>query len=177
MSELVLRFVTKNFDTFYEQNYHEKNYSSPYTIYNPNTYMGYPNRDVFSTNMEEFNYSYKINSLGFFGKEPELFQSNRLRIACFGDFFTQGIGVPIDSSWPASLDFHLSNCDLLNAGLLGSDPIYSIKFLEEIVWSSYSPDIILFALNDTDVGDVMVRGGMERFQEDGSVRYKNSPFR
>jgi hypothetical protein len=40
----------------------------------------------------------------------------------------------------------------------------------------YSPDLVLVAINNTDIGDIGIRGGMERFLPDGSIKFKAGPW-
>lgn len=49
-------------------------------------------------------------------------------------------------------------------GVAGSDPFYE-----------YQPDLVIVAVNKTDVLDVKVRGGMERFLPNGKVRFNPVP--
>jgi len=129
---------------------------------------------------KEFSYSYLANELGFFDKNPEKRVSGKLRILCLGDSFTHGIGAPQDSSWPRALEVNLQQmgieAEVINAGLQGSDPIYSIDFLENRLFDAYSPDLVLLAINTTDVYEVALRGGSERFVHDSLIQYRPAPW-
>ena len=147
---------------------------------NTNTYLANPPGKSIEDWQNEFTYERTANSLGIFGFEPSSKDSSKLRILCFGDSFTQGVGAPEDSSWCASLEQNLNHLgvsnEVVNAGLSGSDPIYAGLFFREVLWNAYQPDVVIFALNITDPYEVIIRGGEERVQADGTVRYRDAPW-
>jgi len=106
---------------------------------------------------------------------------NEFRIVGLGDSFTEGCGVALgEETWVKMVErsFRLSELSIttvLNGGVSGSDPFYQYLLLKEKLLK-YSPDLVIVAINSSDVIDVVVRGGMERFKEDGSVKYKGGPW-
>jgi hypothetical protein len=153
--EAILRYCFKTYKTHYEKGSSNDKFYSPYSVLNDNKHLAYYPFSVVPSLQHEFNYKYKANSLGFFGIEADSVDYERKRILTLGDSFTHGIGAPIDSTWPISLEYHLNlHCDnyqIINAGLQGSDPIYQIAFLKDVLIDNYNPDIIVFAfLSSTD---------------------------
>lgn len=106
---------------------------------------------------------------------------NEFRIIGLGDSFTEGCGVALgEETWVKMLErsFRLSELSIttvLNGGVSGSDPFYEYLLLKEKLLK-YGPDLVIVAINSSDVIDVVVRGGIERFKEDGSVKYKRGPW-
>jgi len=94
-----------------------------------------------------------------------------------GASFTEGDGAPYDSSYIAILRRNLQHkypsVEILNAGNCGSDPFFNFKNLEDRL-IAYQPDLVIqsFTTNDMDT-DMMIRGGMERFQADGTLKFRN----
>jgi hypothetical protein len=95
-------------------------------------------------------------------------------ILFLGDSFTEGIGAPEDSTFVTEMWNKLNrsyNC--INGGMAGSDVFYE--------WALYKsqlevlkPKAIVFLLNSTDISDVIIRGGEERFNANAQV--KKGPF-
>lgn len=94
--------------------------------------------------------------------------ANELRIFGLGDSFTEGIGTPDDSTWTRLLESSLQAADTvhrirtLNAGRSGADPCESLVILREVLLPM-QPDVVVLALNSSDIMDFMMRGGTERF--------------
>ena len=93
-----------------------------------------------------------------------------------GDSFTEGDGVDYENSYPSFLQRKLSekytNIEVLNAGKRGSDPFFNYKYLVDTL-IAYQPDMIVqsFTANDYYF-DMVIRGGLERFGEDGQLKYR-----
>ncbi|HOY31905.1 MAG TPA: SGNH/GDSL hydrolase family protein [Bacteroidales bacterium] len=127
----------------------------------------------------EFEYYRKTNSLGFCDNEFQVKKNkNVTRLIVLGDSYSEGVGVTGDSCWISilrkALSFDSVKWEVFNAGVIGSDPVYQFYALENELLA-YSPDIVIVPINNSDISDVIFRGGFERFQPDGSVRYKNAP--
>lgn len=180
LSESSMRFVLKNQLTYHESSSSNKGFFSSYFQWNTNKHLTYYPGSTIKDLQFEFDYERKVNSLGFLGVDPSEKDSSKLRIACFGDSFTQGVGSPVESTWPASLGYHLNEIgisnEIINAGLQASDPIYNVSFFKEVIWPEYEPDVVVFAFNNTDIHDIIIRGGNKRFKEDGSVEYRKAPW-
>ncbi|MBS1593573.1 MAG: SGNH/GDSL hydrolase family protein [Bacteroidetes bacterium] len=103
------------------------------------------------------------------------------RVLTLGDSFTEGDGAPYDSSYPAQMAHMLkmtgdSLCYIMNGGVCGSDPFYNYVQLRDRLLQ-YEPDIVVQSWGSEDMlTDIVVRGGLERFQSDGSVRFKSAPW-
>jgi lysophospholipase L1-like esterase len=129
----------------------------------------------------EFSFVYKKNSIGLFTKEiAQVKDPSKKRILVFGDSFTQGIGAPQDSSWPAVLqklfyDDGLSCYEVYNAGIGGSDPFFAYQLLKEKLLR-YHWDEVLFVVNGTDINEYVGRGGLERFNADGTTCFRKAPW-
>jgi hypothetical protein len=129
----------------------------------------------------EFCYEHRINSAGARDRE---FTVNKLpgeyRIITIGDSYTEGIGTAQDSTYPRFLERDLRQhyperkISVYNCGASGSDPVYEYILLKDKLLK-YSPDLVIMAVNSTDIQDVWVRGGMERFNKDGTTSYRTPP--
>jgi hypothetical protein len=146
--------------------------SKPYHTWNPNTVIEY--------NQTEFNYSYQSNSHGFREIEfPDAPIDSIEVIYVLGDSYVEGDGAPYDSTLTRFLEqkFHnngFNNVKVFNVGVNGSDPIYQYWFFKnELVHTK--PEIVLMITNQTDLLDVQLRGGFERFQPDGGVKFNPAP--
>ncbi len=105
---------------------------------------------------------------------------NEKRIMALGDSFTEGDGAPNDSSYVSLLKQQcLAAGDtfiFMNAGVCGSDPFINFVLLRDRLLR-YQPDIIIQALGTNDMNtDINIRGGMERFQKDGTLKYNPAPW-
>lgn len=138
--------------------------------------------NLFSSNKnKEFTISIKTNNEGlcdnkFIINKPK----NEIRIAAIGDSFTQGIGTTSDSTWVNQLKQMLQSknpqksINIMNAGVGGSDPFFYYMLLKHRMLK-YKPDIVIITFNQSDIDDVEVRGGFERFLPDGTTQYKKGP--
>ena len=100
------------------------------------------------------------------------------RILALGDSFTEGVGTAYEATWVKVLERELAarspghRVTTINAGISGSDICAEYILLRERL-VSYRPDLVIVATNFTDVEDIMLRGGLERFQPDGSVEVRH----
>jgi lysophospholipase L1-like esterase len=84
-------------------------------------------------------------------------------ILFLGDSFTEGQGAPEDSTYVSEMYNKLNkayNC--INGGLAGSDIFYEWALYKNKL-AVLQPKVIIFLINSTDIYDVMIRGGEERF--------------
>ncbi len=176
-TELFLRFGLNRYSNYFEKN-GSKNYQSLYEcgrsswfhIYSKNTDYKKP----------EFTYFRKVNSLGLCEKEIDQKKAeNEYKIITLGDSFTEGVGTPYDSAWPRVVEKNLkrkysNNITIINAGVSGSDPYFEYILLKEKLLS-FHPDLVVVAINNSDINDVMMRGGMERFKADGTTVFSKKP--
>ena len=177
-AELMLRTLC-TYCTYTEQN--QGRYVSPYAIQADSWYhIWTPNMEG-RYQQEEFNYELRTNSLGIRDIEHDRHKlPGELRILAIGDSFTEGQGARFEQTWlnllGASLRDRYEGADIrmLCGGVAGSDPFYGYRMLLDKLLH-YQPDIVLLVVNHSDIMEVMVRGGMERFLEDGSVRGAGPP--
>jgi len=111
---------------------------------------------------------------------PQGKTDNEYRIVALGDSFTEGVGTSEDTTWVRVLEKSLAarypgrRIVSLNAGISGSDPVFEYQLLKEKLLPM-RPDLVVVGMNYSDVNDMMIRGGRERFQPNGTVRYRNGP--
>ena len=111
-------------------------------------------------------------------KEIEPQVEGEFRILALGDSFTEGDGVPYDSTWVTKLGKRLTTKEksvtTVNAGIGGSDPVYEYILLQE-KFVEEPPDLVLMTVNSSDLLDLNLRGGFERFQADGTSKVVEVP--
>ena len=129
----------------------------------------------------EFKASYTTNSLGM--RNPEVLrqpEDSTIRILCLGDSFTQGDGASNGHSFPRQLENILNanstnkKFEVINAGNNGSDIIYCERMLVDIAYT-LEPHLVLITTNDSDIEDIIQRGGRERFKEN-MTKFKDGPW-
>ena len=129
----------------------------------------------------EFSYHHTFNSNGLRNEEicTEKIDSSFV-IVGFGDSFTEGVGAPQDSNWVALLEDDLTRCKgnllAVNAGKNGSDIVYEAYKLVHLIHQAYKPRLVIFSINTSDIGDLIDRGGGERFVAKDKVVYKDGPW-
>jgi lysophospholipase L1-like esterase len=166
-------------------NYPERNgshrYYSPYIYYNPTWYHLYNPNTTVTDRKTEFTHERSINSIGLAeGEIPVAKAANEYRVIALGDSFTEGIGARYDETWVKVFERVTSRTSdgravhALNAGISSSDPLFEYVLLRDRL-AAYRPDLIIAAVNNSDVTDVITRGGMERFRPDGTVRVDGGP--
>ena len=129
--------------------------------------MRKPN-DTVSFQTSEFDYFRTTNSLGFCEREFDTTKCDSVfRIFAVGDSYTEGMGVEADATWPNYLFDNLENksfnVEVFNAGIVGSDPVFAYKIIENIL-IDFAPDLIILSVNPSDISDAIFRGGMSRFK-------------
>lgn len=177
--ELLLRF-SGIYNSYAERSFGE--YYFQYRQFKPTWYYTYPaNTSRINTNIE-FEYYNTHNDLGHRELNFSVFLSDTLteKIVCIGDSFTEGDGAPADSTWVKRLEVLLNQeknkkgYRFYNAGINGSDVCYNNKILvEKLV--VLKPKIVIECLNNSDIYDIINRGGKERFNKDGTTTGKVGP--
>ncbi len=130
---------------------------------------------------KEFQYTFRYNELGLPDQSIDTSSKDTTtqRIIALGDSFTEGIGAPQDSSWVNLLELKMNkkyphiSVDILNAGKAGNDPIYSFEMLKNLL--HLQPNLVLLAINETELGEIQARGGINRF-ENGQLNLKTGPW-
>lgn len=191
-AELVLKYVVhlnlnyseRNGKFLYESAYRKKDYfnfkwKKTGASQDPQLFINKPNTSKVQQNAE-FSYLHQFNSLGLRGVEPVM-DTSKFTIIGLGDSFTEGMGAPQDSTWLSILQHKLNENDSLgvvqciNAGVSGSDLFYEYILLERQLLK-FHPRLVIVAINNSDIDDIMVRGGMERFNNKGTVTYRKGPW-
>lgn len=159
---------------FYLSMYSQPIDGSPYHVHIPNS-------DVPLRSME-FNYLRRTNSLGIsFPDIPHEKQPDEIRIMALGDSFTEGDGAPADSTWMKTLErrvkpvYPAAHLTFINAGVCGSDPVFEYRLFKDKLLA-YHPDFVLVATNLSDVDDILLRGGFERFIGTDSCTFRKGPW-
>lgn len=129
----------------------------------------------------EFQFLHSVDSLGCnWYNTPAKADTAALKILVMGDSFTFGIGAAQDSCWPKLLaDMLRARCQksvqVINGSRQASDPFFSYVNYRDIL-KQLQPDLILLALNSTDILEVYSRGGWDRFKADSSVQTAKAPW-
>ncbi len=118
----------------------------------------------------EFAFEIATNSEGFRDREyPLEKRRSEFRIIVFGDSFAEGFGAEAEDAWPRQMERGLRaalpdrDLTVVNAGVSGSDVVFAYAHLEQRM-IDYGPDLVIVAINNTDVTDVIYRGGTERLE-------------
>lgn len=102
------------------------------------------------------------------------------RVLALGDSYTEGVGAAYDESWVKVLERRLPSLPdgrvvkTMNAGISGSDLLFEYVLLRDRL-ARYDLDLVVVGLNNSDIADLMVRGSMERFLQNGRVRGTSGP--
>lgn len=178
-TELLLRKVVKRYDTYQERN--GMSYMSCYNNYINSWFFVHAKHLLVKTPYKEYTFQSFTNNEGLSDKDfVQKKDSNEYRILTIGDSFTEGFGTSTDSCWTRLLEhrmknyFKNKNINILNAGIGGSDVCYEYMLLKHRLLK-YKPNKIIVALNSSDIPDVIIRGGMERFNTDTTVSYRKAP--
>jgi len=177
-AEVALR-VSCSYCTWTERN--GGTYRSPYaTPRHASWYHTRPANQTTSYGQPEFDYELRTNALGIRDIDHPIEKpANSFRIIGIGDSFTEGQGAAYHDGYLKVLERSLdaatdTDVEVIVGGVAGSDPIYGYKLLHDKLLA-YAPDLVILAVNNSDVTDVVTRGGSERFQDDGTARYAEPP--
>ena len=156
-----------------------KPYLSPYHVIEKSWIHTYTSGEVDSYKREEFDFEIRTNNEGLRDvKHPVEKPDGEFRILHLGDSFSEGVGAPFDSTWGRALHKNLNekygNTRVIAGSISGSDPFFAWQ-LYQLRLYKYEPDLVIFSVNNTDIYDVMLKGGMERFQPDGTIKYNDAP--
>ena len=143
-------------------------YGSRYDIEWDSYYRMHPPLTTYHNLTGDFDYIHRTNKLGFVGPVTEERKSG-FRIAVLGDSFTEGVGaMSPDSSYPALLDGLLQSRyphlrpEVFNFGIGGSDVVFETRYLLDSI-SQFLPDLVIMTYNCSDITDIALLGGEERF--------------
>ncbi len=163
--EAVLRY-SKIYYTYAERV--GKQYVSQHAVTNPGWYFHHKPNEKMLISFPEFQFYHVMDSLGFRNNQSD---TSKVEILVFGDSFTEGLGASQDSTWPAQLS-GFRGTHIYNAGIMGSDPFYAWKILVDN-YLDFTPKKLLLVVNYSDIADVIIRGGKERFLPNNAVKYKS----
>lgn len=192
IADVGIRYLTKKYESYSESNgssYYISTYRDNkvkwtfHKVFNINfdTYfMFHKANDTLTLSKEEFSTYLIFNSLGF--RSPELDTlSNNYKVLALGDSFTEGIGSPIDSTWPHQLSKRISlelnrEVSYFNGGLSGSEPFKNLYILEQLISKGYRPNLVVVLINSSDLMDYYIHGDEKRFQENFNGKYTLGPW-
>ncbi|MGM0650527.1 MAG: SGNH/GDSL hydrolase family protein [Bacteroidota bacterium] len=123
----------------------------------------------------EFSFDRKGNNLGYRDKEWHWKDmKDKIRILALGDSFTEGFGTHNDSTWLKFLERKLNDTSLyfMNGGITGSDPVFEAYKLRN-TFNRFKSNLIIVCINDSDIDDIIIRGGFERFDPIKNNIYKS----
>lgn len=172
---LVLTELAIRYSGLYAQ-LSEKNGHSFLSLFEPThhgQFQNYTPNDTLHINNTEFSYLHYIDKYGFRNSDS-VDMLDTIDVLALGDSFTEGLGAPQDSSWPVLLTRE-NGWTVYNAGVMGSDPVFGSKIVQEDTFY-FHPKRVVFAVNYSDITDMVIRGGMERFDGNGGVQYKPAPW-
>ncbi len=179
-SLIELIFIFTGYLNTYLENRHKYYFESPYSKWQDSWFRVWGENHYLKT--PEYSFYREINSLGFSDIEPKIEKdTNEFRILALGDSFTEGDGSHADSTWMKFLERKIAKEDFgksfnfINAGICGSDPFYEYVLLKEKLLK-YKPNLIIVMINESDVYDVIFRGGMERFAPDYKLNLPKAPW-
>jgi lysophospholipase L1-like esterase len=114
--------------------------------------------------LPEFEQTLRFNNWGFNDTDwPQQTNQDTTLWLAMGDSFTEGIGSNRDSTWPKLLERKLSPTTstkpirVFNAGFSGADPLQNYRLLDSLSLA-YKFHVVIWALNDGDLTDIMDRG-------------------
>jgi lysophospholipase L1-like esterase len=171
--------ITGSYLTYMERISHA--YASPYSTQDRTHYHVWTPGGPHWLTKPEYSYIRPTNSLGFADPEwSKLKKTGEKRILALGDSFTEGDGAPYDSSWVAIFRQYLHTSGdssfVMNAGVCGSDPCNNYIIYKDLL-QPYHPDLIIQSMGSGDlIAEILLRGGLERFQRDGTVKYRPAPW-
>ena len=138
-----------------------------------------PPNQTTSYGQPEFDHELRTNAFGIRDIEhPVAKPAGGFRIIGIGDSFTEGQGAAYEDGYLKVLERNLATdtaeVEVIVAGVAGSDPLYGYRLLADRLLA-FGPDLVTVTVNNSDISDVITRGGKERFQDDGSIRYAPPP--
>ena len=175
--EILLR-LTGFFDTWNEKKFGTYHYMFGQT--KDSWFHTWPPNETIAYGGDEFTYQNHYNDLGHRDIDFKDFKqdTSASKYVFLGDSFTEGDGAPWDSTWVKAFEKNIrlqldSNVLAYNAGVCGSDIYFNYIMLKENLLES-KPKVVFECVNNTDVSDVYYHGGLERFQEDGTMKSRDA---
>jgi hypothetical protein len=173
-------FILFQYNSTYLEKKYRFYYVSPYKLLKINRFFQWQSCHDLKT--LEYCYPRKINSENLSDNEYAITKKeSEFRIIGLGDSFTEGDGADADSTWLKFIERSLKKDSIkkeltfFNAGVCGSDPFFEYILLREKLLK-YKPDLVILSINSSDISDIIIRGGFERFQPDGTLKFKSPPW-
>lgn len=176
--------LSNKYETYLER---KSGYYSSYYKYRPKKplHKRQPGETITLSSQGEFSYDYTINKWGYNDIEWDTTSSDStFKILILGDSFTEGFGAPQDSSWVAQLRKMLAENAfsknrkpvlLFNAGISAADPYTNLYALQHELYR-LKPDLVVQVISNQDFDeDFLLRGGYERFTDEGHLSYHVRP--
>jgi hypothetical protein len=175
--EIVLRIFGVR-DTYMEKV--RLGYVSYYGQTEPTWYHTWPPDKPVKYNEPEIKCSFPGSSLGLREREIPLAKNDSVKRLFFvGDSFTEGAGVEYPYAMPRyfekKLDSAAIKAEVFNAGVSGSDPFFEYILLRDKLMPLH-PDMVILCINSSDIQDYILRGGMERFNPNGTTVFHKGPW-
>ena len=183
-AELIFR--TKDYLKSYPELTGSWFYKSQFNYY-PNTKRGWvytrtPNITK-KEDREEYYYRISTNNDGLRDENHQVPKpADHYRIVALGGSFTEGVGVSeLEETWVKILEQKLNKrseypkIQIFNGGVSSSDPFYALMLLKDKLLK-YDPDLVILTINESDLGEIYIRGGEERFNQDSTVTYRSGPW-
>ncbi len=131
----------------------------------------------------EFDYKHQYNSLGLRDVEFDILAKDTTtkKILGIGDSFTEGVGTDSDYTWLKSLERALNTkvnnqtFVTMNGGIMGSDQVFGFELLDRDL-DVFEPDMVLLTVNNTDINDIILRGGENRYLTKETIQVRKPPF-
>ena len=156
-------------------------YQSPYRVIDSTWYHTYTPGKLHWMEQPEYYRRQSVNSMGFADTEWSKGKgSQEKRVLVFGDSYTEEGSPQYDSSFTLLLRDKLlkskDSISLMNGGISGSDPFDNfIIFRDRLM--VFKPDVVIQLIGSSDINNkILIRGGMDRFQKDGTVKYHKAPW-
>jgi hypothetical protein len=116
----------------------------------------FPANSIITQKTSEFEYTAKINSMGFRDREVTPRVRDKRRIIVIGDSFVYGWGVEIEQTWPKVLEADLNavgkNVEVFNLGCPGHGPTEYVEVARHAI-PLLKPDLVIVGVLEGD--DVM----------------------
>jgi hypothetical protein len=177
--ELILR-VTGLVDSNSEKTKHV--YISPYGRSEGRPWTGHrPSNMNMKRVYPEFSFTLATNKEGLRDIERPVKKGiDEFRIVMLGDSFVEGAAAEYEQAIPHQIESSLNNKGLgwrlsvFNGGVGGHDPVLSYHLFTRVL-RKYRPDITVLMINQTDLTDIVFRGGRDRFHPDGTAKINPYP--
>ena len=154
-------------------------YVSSYGEVHPTWYNNHKPYDTLVPPATDFHYQFCTNKLGIRDKDySEDKPDSVFRILITGNSYVEGVGAPYDSTWPRLIEKELLSrnmrVEVIDAGIASNDIMYDYVFYRDKLRSLHA-NLVIATMNNSDYIYYAFRGGMERFNKDGTVHYLPIP--